>query len=250
MRLPVLPAVAAAGLLIWVAGVAAPEPDEPVGPARQLSGLTPFQEARVQRMLRSRVACMGCHRIGGEGGLIGPVLGGIGERATPDYVLAMIRDPSRVLPGTIMPAQPMAERDAERLAAYLLSVEPGREPSAPDVAPRAPPAISESERLDGAALYARHCAACHGSEGRGDGWNAPALPVPPTAHADAELMSQRPDDTLFDAIAGGAWVLDGSPMMPPFGEMLSAEQIRALVGHIRSLCACQGPAWSRDGVGR
>lgn len=271
MRLPLLLVVGVAGVVASLRGPSTPERDQPFGgpgsgaPSAsrgvplaeapqdpQLPRLTPFQEARVERMLNSRVACLGCHRLRGRGGRIGPSLDGLGDRAAPAYVFGVIREPSGMVPGTMMPAQPMAPRDAERLAAYLLSGEAATEPSlsAPDVEPQAPPAISESERNNGAALYARHCAACHGPEGRGDGWNAPTLPVPPTAHADAALMSARPDDTLFDAIAGGAWVLDGSPMMPPFVELLSTEQIRALVRHIRTLCGCEGPAWSRDGVGR
>jgi mono/diheme cytochrome c family protein len=62
-------------------------------------------------------------------------------------------------------------------------------------------------------------------------------------------MSKRADDTLFDGIYAGAWVLDGSPRMPAFGQLLATEDIRALVAYIRTLCSCQGPAWSRDGGG-
>ena len=111
------------------------------------------------------------------------------------------------------------------------------------------PADGPADPPDGAALYARHCAACHGTEGRGDGWNAPNLPVPPAVHADAEAMGARPDDTLFDGIAAGAWVLDGSARMAPFGDLLSPAEIRALVAHIRTLCDCAEPAWAGDGRG-
>ena len=58
-------------------------------------------------------------------------------------------------------------------------------------------------------------------------------------------MSRRSDDMLFDAIAAGGAVLNRSPRMPPFGETLSREEIRGLVRHIRALCRCEGPAWSR-----
>jgi mono/diheme cytochrome c family protein len=98
-------------------------------------------------------------------------------------------------------------------------------------------------------LYGRWCAACHGAEGRGDGWNAVDLPVRPDAHADPERMAARSDDALRDAIYGGGWVLGRSARMPAFGATLTPGQIDALVDHIRRLCACQGPAWSRDGRG-
>ena len=101
---------------------------------------------------------------------------------------------------------------------------------------------------NGAALYRTWCAGCHGITGRGDGPNAKALPVPPARHADAATMSQRPDDTLYDTIDGGGAIMNRSARMPAFGGSLSPTQIRALVAHIRSLCRCAGPAWSRDGV--
>ena len=59
-------------------------------------------------------------------------------------------------------------------------------------------------------------------------------------------MSKRPDDTLFDGIHAGGSVLNKSHFMPAWGHSFSAEEIRELVKHIRSLCRCEGPAWSRD----
>jgi len=212
--------------------------------------LTPFQTLRTRRLLEGRLACLGCHEMGGEGGRIGPPLDGLGERLEESFVLEMILDPSQAVPGSPMPRQAMPERDARRLARYLLASDSLRallprvslgSASHPAWVVEEPDGTSE-----GATLYARHCASCHGPAGLGDGWNASRLPVSPTAHADSALMARRADDTLFDAISGGAWVLDGSPRMPPFGGLLSARQIRTLVTYIRELCACEGPDWSRD----
>ncbi len=237
MRRPAICLLAAAALL----GAFEPASSQEAG----LRTLTPFQVTRVERYLETRGSCRGCHRIGGTGGLIGPTLDGLAERVDYTYVVRLIRNPAEVIPGTLMPRQPMPQREAERLAAYLLS-RPAVAPSDTAV-PEAPPALDPADRVDGPALYARHCAACHGSEGRGDGWNAPNLPAVPTAHADRELMMKRPDDTLYDAIAAGAFVLDESPQMPAFGAMLDPEQIRALVAHIRALCDCEQPTWARRG---
>jgi mono/diheme cytochrome c family protein len=60
-------------------------------------------------------------------------------------------------------------------------------------------------------------------------------------------MSARPDDALYDTIAGGGAIMNRSARMPAFGTTLSPAQIRALVRHIRTLCRCTGPAWSSDG---
>jgi mono/diheme cytochrome c family protein len=74
--------------------------------------------------------------------------------------------------------------------------------------------------------------------------------MPATAHADAAAMSLRPDDTLYDGIASGGWVLDRSHRMPAFGQALDRDRIRSLVAYIRDLCDCQGPAWAEGGAER
>jgi mono/diheme cytochrome c family protein len=212
--------------------------------------LTAFEERRTERLLEDRLACLGCHRIGGRGGELGPSLDDVPLRRQPSYILEMIVDPARAAPGAPMPHQPLQRREAERVARYLLSSsEAGPPPVQASLTDPGHPAWSLplSPADPGEALYARHCAACHGAAGRGDGWNAPNLPVPPVALADAALMGRRADDTLYDGIFGGAWVLDGSPRMPPFGEFLSPAEIQSLVAYIRTLCGCRGPAWSGDG---
>ena len=212
------------------------------GQAISEQSLSSLEIARVKRMLESRVACLGCHQIDGAGGRIGPSLDGLYARSNFAYVLGIIQDPSGLGPATTMPHQAMPPMEAERLAHFLLSLEPNA--SAPGPTPEAPPLLTVADRQDGSALYARHCAACHGNQGGGDGWNAPALPISPTTHDDPALMGRRPDDTLFDAIYRGGYVLDKSARMPAFGAMLEPSQIRALVGYIRELCGCTQPAWA------
>jgi hypothetical protein len=63
-------------------------------------------------------------------------------------------------------------------------------------------------------------------------------------------MSTRSDDALYDAIAAGGLVMNRSPRMPAFGASLTPDEIQSLVRHIRELCGCQAPAWSRDGARR
>ena len=237
----------AAGVPLVVNGSARPGwKVEPVMEAAPASDAP--QEARssgrVERMLENRVACRGCHVIAGRGGRIGPSLDGLGERVDADHVRAVILDPASTVPGTLMPRQRIPDRDLDRLVAYLMQPRSASSLEGVEVTPRAPAGVAPGSEGDGSALYARHCAACHGDLGGGDGWNAPTLPVAPTAHADAQAMGARTDDALFDAIYAGAFVLDGSPRMPPFGLMLSTSQIRALVAHIRDLCGCSQPAWA------
>jgi mono/diheme cytochrome c family protein len=92
----------------------------------------------------------------------------------------------------------------------------------------------------------KYCAACHGINGDGQGYNAKFLPKTPASHADQAYMSTRPDDTLFDGIHAGGYILNKHHFMPPWGQTLTSQEIRKLVVYMRKLCQCEGPAWSRD----
>lgn len=206
--------------------------------------LSAFDRAKAEWLLHNRLPCLGCHELGGEGGRIGPSLSELKRLRPPDYVYAMIRDPQRTVPGTVMPRVPMGQATLELIASYLVQREPPRTSAAPIL----PPAAGSEQAQPGtaAALYARTCAPCHGARGGGDGPNARFLPVRPTVHADSAYMSTRSDDALFDAISAGGYVMNRSNRMPPFGQTLTREQIWGLVRQLRVLCGCEGPAWSRD----
>ena len=207
--------------------------------------LSPFARQQAQGYLRDRYPCLGCHQLNGEGGRIGPDLSGVGARRSPDYILRMIRDPQATVPGTVMPPMPMPADRAELLASYLAAADAqGRPGDTPVLGPAA--GSARPVEGTGAELYARYCASCHGASGNGDGFNAEFLPVPPTRHADSSAMSLRPDDTLFDGIHAGGYILGRSHRMPAFGRMFSTRQIRSLVAHIRRLCRCEQPAWARN----
>ncbi|MFN8573467.1 MAG: c-type cytochrome [Gemmatimonadaceae bacterium] len=195
-------------------------------------------------MLRTQLPCLGCHTLAGDGGVIGPDLTTVRERRSSAYIGAMVNDPQRVVPGSAMPRTAMTPALRDLIVSYLTSLPTGR--PAPDAAPPTPNAVASP--ADGAGLYQRWCASCHGASGRGDGPNASHLPVRPAVHASRDAMSLRSDDALYDTIAGGGLIMNRSARMPAFGATLSDAQIRTLVAYIRSLCGCQGPAWSRDGA--
>ncbi len=207
--------------------------------------LSAFARAKAEGYLADRYPCLGCHRLNGEGGQIGPDLTDVGRRRAPSYIYEMIRDPQTTLPGTVMPLQLMPTDRIELLASYLVGEgQAGAVPGSPSLAdrelPEPPPDLTT-----GAGLYSRYCASCHGTSGNADGYNAGFLPVAPTNHADSSAMSLRPDDTLFDGIHAGGYILGKSHRMPAFGQMFSSAQIRSLVAYIRQLCGCEQPEWAR-----
>lgn len=219
--------------------------------AAQDAGLTPFQEHKAQALLREKLPCLGCHELAGEGGRIAPSLSTVGQRRDPAYIRAIISDPQALVPGAPMPRTPMPPSTRDLIVRYLSR---GARPlsQAESTVYRAGGAPSTHQARAGrgpenvTATYALWCSTCHGARGDGNGPNAKFLPVAPAVHSSAQRMSVRSDDALFDAIAGGGAIMGMSPRMPAFGETLSTSQIRALVSYIRTLCQCQGPAWSRD----
>lgn len=231
-------------------------PEAPDPPQFDPPPPTPFAASKAETLLRHELPCLGCHRLGGDGGMVGPPLDGVGKRLKPGAIPAMIADPETAMPGTIMPRSLLREDRVDLLSAFLVhegSAWSGSERIPPSDLPSAaareePAAEGEApiQAADGETLYDHFCAHCHGVNGGGDGYNARFLPVSPTAHADSAAMSMRPDDTLFDGIYAGGRMLDRSHRMPAFGETLSREEIRSLVSYIRTLCRCRGPAWTRD----
>jgi len=211
----------------------------------QAAHLSRFDRQKVEWLLRERLPCLGCHRLDGEGGMIGPDLSHLADRRSARFILSMVTDPQAALPGSHMPRIPMPGEWRALIVAFLTErLTPGAAPTDPTSPAGTTPLGAVT---DGAALYAQLCAACHGPQGKGDGFNAVNLPVPPTAHADSAYLSRRPDDTLFDGIFAGGYILNKSNRMPAWGETLTREQIWALVRYLRQLCRCQGPEWARGG---
>ncbi len=87
-------------------------------------------------------------------------------------------------------------------------------------------------------LYALYCAQCHGSDGTGDGLNAPYMDTRPRDHTNRSEMGGRSDDELFRTIAEGGQAMNLSVMMPPWEGSLDEDEIAELVRYLRVLC-CQ-----------
>jgi mono/diheme cytochrome c family protein len=80
--------------------------------------------------------------------------------------------------------------------------------------------------VDPAVLYVRHCARCHGADGRGN--PEARLPVVVRSFADPALQGRS-----VEAIE--RVILEGNGQMPPFGASLSQPKVQALTGYVRRL---------------
>jgi len=116
--------------------------------------------------------------------------------------------------GRAAPAE--IERRAHGLAGRLLAAYP---------VPLAPQSVPDLAR--GAALYAEHCASCHGATGRADTAAARALDPPPVAFADRDRARHRSLFGLYQVIGQG---LEGTAMQS-FAQLPDADRW-ALAFHV------------------
>jgi mono/diheme cytochrome c family protein len=216
--------------------------------------LSAFSKSKALALLQEKLSCLGCHRLGEQGGRIGPDLTRVRERLQPDYVHAVIQNPRGVHPHTVMPRIPLTPEMTRLISNFLLQQDLKGPPTS-YLSPLDHSLIPLAAEIEGPASsgtakpnYLKYCAACHGHDGRGDGFNARFLARAPTVHADPGYMTTRPDDTLYDGISSGGYILNKSPFMPPWGGSLAPREIKELVEHLRTLCRCRGPAWSSDNV--
>ena len=97
-----------------------------------------------------------------------------------------------------------------------------------------------SDSTKGQEVYNTYCALCHGPTGLGDGVGAAALDPKPRDLSSAAILESYTDEYLIDVITNGGMAVGKSPAMPPWGGVVSPEDIDNVVAHIRqNLCKCE-----------
>jgi cytochrome c6 len=84
---------------------------------------------------------------------------------------------------------------------------------------------------DAKAIYDKDCAKCHGPDGKGDTKMGKKLEV--KDYTDAKVQSSMKDEDMVKAIKEGVKSGD-TTKMKGFGDTLSDDDVKALVGYIRS----------------
>jgi cytochrome c oxidase cbb3-type subunit III len=118
---------------------------------------------------------------------------------------------------------------------------PAPPPPAEVPAPPPPPAPEAAATTPGdavargAAHYKMFCATCHGENGCTPGPGAAGLDPKPAKHCDGNYMNPLSDEHLFKVIKEGGASVGKSPLMAPWGGVLSDDQIRDVIAFVRTL---------------
>jgi mono/diheme cytochrome c family protein len=72
-----------------------------------------------QRLYKNKYGCNGCHRVGTEGGVVGPPLDRAGFRLNSAWVYRWVKYPQSMKPDTKMPNLGLSDQDAKAVAMFL-----------------------------------------------------------------------------------------------------------------------------------
>jgi ubiquinol-cytochrome c reductase cytochrome b subunit len=152
--------------------------------------------------------CVTCHRSGGAANALADTQ----MRKDPPWVLAHVRDPELIAPGSREPlVTAMNVSQARSILSYMKKVRAGAPP---------PPAIGRAE-AEASFVLGRYCAGCHMLDGEGES-SAPDLS---TAGRTKDAKALREWITSPETV-------DETASMPAFGAALTAEQMDAIVGYL------------------
>lgn len=116
-----------------------------------------------------KYGCIGCHKLHGTGGNVGPELDTVGARRSPEWLARHFEKPAAVVPGSAMPPFEMSKEDIEALTLYMLG-QTGERLSDYYVSMRTIPSAEAGRRI----FRERGCIGCHALGGKG-GTVGPAL---------------------------------------------------------------------------
>jgi ubiquinol-cytochrome c reductase cytochrome b subunit len=249
------------GYLIFVAGViivafigyfSKPETASSQSPSIQTIASTQKSESvsKGAQLLHS-MGCIGCHRVNGQGGNIGPGLSSesLKGKSRP-WLMTQIRDPKKHNPNTIMPAFASAtDEEVNEIVDFLQSSALSKSFSTPSPMPQLAtmatqkkltvgfhgqpgPAAKIIGSFDrGAILFQQHCETCHGPKGTDKVRNPGSEDgtVPSLNPIDRNLFNRDPQifvDNIDRIIQHGSRPEGPGPVlqMYPYGESNSLNQ--------------------------
>jgi cytochrome c553 len=82
--------------------------------------------------------------------------------------------------------------------------------------------------------YTTLCSTCHGAQGHGDGPGSAALEPKPRNFTDKAWAAATSDERIATVIKNGGASVGLSPAMAPWGAVLSDDEIKLMVGKVRT----------------
>lgn len=199
-------------------------------------------EAQALAMERG---CLGCHKVGGRGGDEGPALDAVGRKPAGDlnfdrlpgektfinYMRRHLMDPAGVVPGSLMPGQIEKPEEADLLTSWILFLRGREMPTRMMPKDRLKREVlgEKAVPMTGSELFAAYCSACHAPDGKGRNYGSMEIRFP--AIGSPDFLDLASDSFIEETIKGGR----PGRRMPAFAANLSPEEIKLLVGHLRSL---------------
>lgn len=161
--------------------------------------------------------CIGCHKLNGSGGVIGPELDKVGARRNAEWLLKHFKNPAAVTPGSAMPPIKASDEDLNALTLYVLSFT-GEPLSAYYVSMKTIPGPQAGRRL----FAEKGCIGCHSIGGKG-GKVGPPL----------DDAAKRHDAHWISAHFQNPAALSPGTVMPQFN--FNEQEIRALTEFLLSM---------------
>ena len=212
-------------------------------------GSSPFLGTvpRQGKKLFTERACIGCHKIDGRGGSIGPDLSAVGERRNADWLIKHFRNPRDVVPGSRMPKLCLVDPDIRILTAFMLSRQKQRIPD--EYLTVHQPVVLDKETVSSgipSVEMGRHafrkygCFMCHGDNGKGgvQNPNSKNKEVPALTLAAQGLFA----DEILQKILHGSIPEKADPkgedplyVMPAWHGIISDVEAKSLVLYVQSL---------------
>jgi putative copper resistance protein D len=145
--------------------------------------------------------------------------------ALAGLTLLALGAPRRTWKGWTLLAAALSLTAAGALAVYALAVD-----AYPDTYRRPSVPYQTISVSEGARLFAKHCTACHGRTGKGDGELARSLPIGPADLTEPHTALHTAGDIFW-------WLTHGKPpgVMPGFADQLSEDERWDVVNFLRTL---------------
>ncbi|HVE12554.1 MAG TPA: cytochrome c [Elusimicrobiota bacterium] len=204
-----------------------------------LAGCQPDSPELHGRAVFNGYNCKQCHRVGYEGGKLGPDLSYVGFRKSPEFLDRWLSNPSAWKHNTVMPNFHFSPALRKSLVAYLSSLQgqayEGKKPwDAEEFA-------SDPVKKGGEIFVRAGCITCHGKNGSGgypnnnvNGGKIPTLTNVADGYTKEELVKKISNGVRHPAKVDPS---GEEPLlyMPQWSEKLSPDEIAAVTDYLISL---------------